>query len=148
MGVGPEPGTASHSAVAAAGPDTLVVTATAETPGCAVGDLGVYRFVLEGKDTFVTLSAIGTDACTPREAALTGPWVRADLPQPGESGVLAPGTYATAAFDPFTDDGAPDRLTYTVTAVGRSRTTGIPPSSSSTSRARHRANPLPIRSSS
>lgn len=114
LGVGPDVSAASHSAVAAAGTDTLLVTATADTTGCAVGDLGVYRSSLEGKDTFVTLTAVGTDGCAAREDALTGPWVRADLPQPGESDLLQPGTYTTTGFDPFTDAATPGRLSFTV----------------------------------
>ena len=116
LGVGSDPDTASHSAVAAAGPDTLVVTATAETPGCAVGDLGVYRWSLEGKDTFLTLTATGPDACPARETALAGPWVRADLPQPSEGVTQPPGTYTTTGFDPFADVATPGRLSYTVPA--------------------------------
>ena len=80
---GPEPGAgASRSAIAAAGPDTLAVTATAETQGCAVGDVGTYRWSLEGKGTVLTLTAVGPDACAAREAALAGHWVRADLRLP------------------------------------------------------------------
>jgi len=116
LGVGPDVGAASHSAAAAAGPETLVVTATADTTGCAVGDLGVYRFALEGKGTFMTLTAIGTDACATREAALAGPWAQADLPPPNEGLTLSPGTYQTTGFDPFTDDATPGRLSYTVPA--------------------------------
>ena len=85
-----QPDTALHSAVAAAGPDTLVATATAETTGCAVGDLGVYRWSLEGTDTFLTLTAVGADECAAREMALAGPWVRADLPSPSEGETLPP----------------------------------------------------------
>ena len=116
LGVGPDVDSASHSAVAAAGPDTLVVTATADTVGCAVGDLGVYRFVMEGKDTFVTLTAVGTDACATRETALAGPWAQADLPPPNLGLTLSPGTYATTGFDPFTVNATPGRLSYTVPA--------------------------------
>ena len=116
LGVGSEPGTAMHSAVAAAGPDTLVVTATAETTGCAVGDVGVYRWSLEGKDTYLTLTAVGPDACAAREVALAGPWVRADLPPPSDGVTLPPGTYKTTGFDPFADDAVPGRLSYTVPA--------------------------------
>jgi len=90
LGVGSEPDTALHSAVAAAGPDTLVATATAETTGCAVGDLGVYRWSLEGTDTLLTLTAVGADECAAREMALAGPWVRADLPSPSEGETLPP----------------------------------------------------------
>ena len=43
--------------------------------GCAVGDLGVYRFAWRGRTPFMTLTAVGTDACATREAALAGPWV-------------------------------------------------------------------------
>jgi hypothetical protein len=114
LGVGPDVDSASHSAVAAAGLDTLVVTATPDTVGCAVGDLGVYRFSMEGKDTFTTLTAVGTDACVAREAALAGPWAQADLPPPQDSELLSPGTYETTGFDPFTDDATPGRLSYTV----------------------------------
>ncbi len=93
-----------------------MVTAKAGTSGCGPGDVGVYRFVLEGKDTFVTLTSVGADACAAREAALTGPWVRADMPPPDEGLTLSPGTYDTTGFDPFADDAVPGRQSYTVPA--------------------------------
>jgi hypothetical protein len=87
---GPAPGAAaSRSAITAAGLDTLVVTATVETGGCAIGDIGAYRWSLEGKGTMMTLTAIGADACAAREEALAGPWVRTDLALPGDGGATA-----------------------------------------------------------
>jgi hypothetical protein len=106
---------ASKSAIAAAGSDTLVATATADTHGCAVGDVGVYRWSLEGKDTVLT--ATRADACAAREKALAGPWVRSDLPLPKDpAALLNPGTYTTSAFDPFGGTGRSGRLSYTVPA--------------------------------
>ena len=46
------------------------------------GDVGSYHWTLEGKGTFLTLTPISPDPCAARERALTGPWVRADLPPP------------------------------------------------------------------
>jgi hypothetical protein len=113
---GYEPGAgASRAAIAATGADTLVVTATAETISCAVGDVGAYRWLVEGKGTVMTLTAIGTDACAEREKALAGPWVRSDLPPPADSeATLPPGTYLTSSFDPFGDPARSSRLSYVV----------------------------------
>jgi hypothetical protein len=106
---------ATTSAAAATGLDTLWVTATGETVGCAVGDLGTYRWLVEGKGTVLTLTAIGTDACVAREEAMSGPWVRSDLPSPVDPGApWPPGTYQTSSFDPFGDPAAPTRLSYTI----------------------------------
>jgi hypothetical protein len=113
---GREPGAAaSRSAITATGLDTLAVTATVETIGCAIGDVGAYRWSVEGKGTFMTLTAIDTDACAAREKAIAGPWVRSDLPPPaGPEATLPPGTHETSSFDPFGDPGRPSRLSYTV----------------------------------
>jgi hypothetical protein len=112
---GPEQGAAaSKSAILAAGSDTLVATATVETDGCAIGDTGAYHWLLEGKGTVLTLTAIGADACPARETALAGPWVRSDLPLPPTGEPLAPGTYLMSAFDPFGTPGVSGQLSYTV----------------------------------
>ena len=105
---------ASKSAVAVAGTDTLVATATVETQGCAIGETGTYRWSLEGQGTVMTLTANSADACAAREEALAGPWVRSDLPLPPSGEPLAPGTYLTSAFDPFGAPGATGQLSYTV----------------------------------
>ncbi len=115
MDVAPEPGAAaSRSAIGSAAPDTLVVTATVETRGCAVGDAGTYHWSVEGQGTVMTLTPIGADACTTRERALAGQWVRSDLPLPPSGITLAPGTYPTAAFDPFGAPRVSEQLSYTV----------------------------------
>jgi hypothetical protein len=113
---GREPGAgASKSAITASGPDSLAVIATGETIGCAVGDVGAYRWSVEGKGTVLTLTAIGADACAARQPALTGPWVRSDLPPPADmEAPLPPGTYQTTSFDPSGDPAVPMRLSYTV----------------------------------
>lgn len=107
----------STSSVTATGGDSLVVTATAETTGCSLGDRGTYRFTVEGKGSVLTLTASGPDACAAREGALAGSWVRADFPPPVD-GIVAvpPGTYRTSSFDPFGEAAASGRLTYTVPA--------------------------------
>src|SRR5258705_3679644 len=102
---GIEPGTAaSASSITAGGPDTLVAAATAETHGCVIGDVRIYRSVLAGAETVLTLTAVGADACATREEALAGQWVRADFPGngplPGDQ-TLTPGRHVTSAFDPF-----------------------------------------------
>ena len=111
-----DPGAApSRSSISATGADGLTVTATVETLGCAVGDVGAYRWLLEGKGTVMTLTAMGTDACAAREAAVIGPWVRSDLPPPVDpAATLSPGTHLTSGFDPFDDPAASIRLSYTV----------------------------------
>jgi hypothetical protein len=113
---GREPGAgASRAAITATGFDTLAVTATVETSGCAIGDVGAYRWLVEGKGTVMTLTAIRTDACSARGAALTGPWVRSDLPPPADSEpTLPPGTHQTSGFDPFGDPARSSQLSYTV----------------------------------
>jgi len=113
---GPEPGAgASRASIRAADVDIAEVTATAETRACAVGDVGLYRWSLEGKDTVMNLTAIGPDACAAREEALAGPWVRADLPPPVDpEAPLRPGTYQTSSFNPFGAPAQPGRLSYTV----------------------------------
>lgn len=111
---GHEPG-ASRAAIAATGADTLALTATAETIGCSIGDVGVYRWSVEGKGTVLTLTAVGSDACAARQAALIGPWVRSDLPPPANpEATLPPGTYLTSGFDPLGDPARSSRLSYTV----------------------------------
>jgi len=114
---GPEPGAgASRSAIKAADIDVLEATATAETVGCALGDVGIYRYLLEGKDTVMTLTAIGTDACAAREEALAGPWVRSDLPPPADPvATLPPGMHQTTYFDPFGVSAQSGQLSFTVT---------------------------------
>ena len=119
---GIEPGPeASASSITAGGPDTIVATATVETRGCVIGDAGIYRWLLEGKDTVMTLTAISPDACATREEALAGRWVRADFPGngpgPGDP-TLTPGRHVTSAFDPFGDPAAPIRVAYTVPEGG------------------------------
>jgi hypothetical protein len=113
---GPEPGAgASRSAIAAADTDMFAVTATVETIGCGVGDVGLYRWSLAGKDTVMTLTAIGPDACAVREEALAGDWVRSDLPPPADpEATLPPGMHQTSSFDPFGDPARPSRLSYIV----------------------------------
>jgi hypothetical protein len=113
---GPEPGpAASRSEIGRADVDLLAVTATVETIGCGVGDVGLYRWTLEGKDTVMNLTAVGPDACAAREEALAGQWVRSDLPVHGDEGVpLRPGTYQTSSFDPFGDQSLTGQLSYTV----------------------------------
>jgi hypothetical protein len=113
---GPEPGAgASRASIRAADVDILEVTANVETTGCAVGDVGIYRYVLEGKDTVMTLTAIGADACAAREEALVGPWVRSDLPAPVDpEAPWPPGTYLTSSFDPFGDPARSGQLSYTI----------------------------------
>ena len=116
MDFGPETGAAaSRSAIGAAGLDTLVATATAETQKCAIGDIGRYRWSLEGNDTVMTLTAISADACAARQEALAGPWVRSDLAPPGDgAATLPPGTYLTSAFDLFGQPGVSGQVSYTV----------------------------------
>jgi len=109
--------TSSRSTIAVADPDTLLVTATRETQECVIGDSGAYHWIVEGSGTVLTLSPISSDACSARERALAGPWVRSDLPaHPVVGTTMAPGTYTTSAFDPLGDPGLPSRLRYTLPA--------------------------------
>jgi hypothetical protein len=116
MDFGPEPGAgASRSAITAAGFDILLVTATRETQGCAIGELGTYRWSLKGNGTVLTLTAVSPDACAARETALAGDWVRSDFPPRIDGEIsLAPGTHLTSSFDPFGNPAAPVRVSYTV----------------------------------
>jgi hypothetical protein len=117
LAFGREQGAGASRTEIVAGPDSLVLTATAETQGCEGGDVGAYRWTLEGKDTVLTLTPATPDACPARDALLTGPWVRADLPSNLAGGTtLAPGTYTASAFDPLLDGGRSGRLSYTVPA--------------------------------
>jgi hypothetical protein len=113
---GPEPGpAASRSAIARVDVDMLAVTATMDTIGCAIGDVGLYRWTLEGKDTVMNLTAVGPDACAAREEALAGQWVRSDFPPPADPEAPLPaGTHQTVSFDPFADPARPGRLSYVV----------------------------------
>jgi hypothetical protein len=105
---------ATGDAVAVAGTDTLITTATSETHGCAIGDAGTYRWSVAGQGTVLVLTAIGADACAAREPALAGSWVRADLPGPPSDEPLPPGTYRTSAFDAFGATGVTGQLSYAV----------------------------------
>ena len=118
---GIEPGSAaSASSGTAGGPDTIVAIATIETHGCAIGDIGTYRWSLEGKDTVMTLTAIRADACATREEALAGQWVRSDFPPPADHEVtLPPGTHQTSSFDLFGAPTLPGQLSFTVPAGWR-----------------------------
>jgi hypothetical protein len=114
--VGPEPGdTASTFAVTAAGSDTIAVATDSASLGCSVGDVGTYRWSVEGKGTVLTLTATVADACAEREAALAGSWVRSDLPGPQDDGTpWPPGTYETSGFDPFDAPALFGQLSYTI----------------------------------
>ena len=105
----------SASTLLVQGDDTILVTATAETSGCAVGEVGRYHWSLDGNDTVMTLTAVRSDGCSVREQALAGAWVRADFPPPVDAGgTRAPGTYETTSFNPFGQQGASGRVSYTV----------------------------------
>jgi hypothetical protein len=104
----------SRTTIVAAGSDALIATATAETRGCRVGDAATYRWSLEGKDTVMTLTADGVDACVARERGLAGSWVRSDLPVAPDGVPMQPGIHATAAFSPFEGPEATGQLTYIV----------------------------------
>jgi hypothetical protein len=108
-------GPASRSTVAAEGPDRIVVTATGETTGCAIADVGAYRWMVEGKGTVLTLAPVAADGCSARELALAGEWVRADLAGSTAVGpTLEPGEHRTSEFDPFGDPLVTGQLSYTV----------------------------------
>jgi hypothetical protein len=112
---GREQGASVSAAIRATGPDSLTATATVDTTGCVVGDVGTYRWSMKGKDTVLTLTAIDTDACAARESALVGEWVRSDFPPRFEGGVpLRPGRHLTQGFDPFGKPGVSGQLSYTV----------------------------------
>ena len=112
---GREPGAeASSSAIAATGPASLEGTATNGTQGCEPGDAGAYSWLLEGKETVLTLTPITADACAARQTALAGQWVRDFPPQPAFGAALEPGTYTTSTFDPIGNIGTPKHLQYTV----------------------------------
>jgi hypothetical protein len=105
----------SRSTVVSAGSDAIVVRSTAGTDGCGTGNVGTYRWTLEGNGTFLTLSALGADPCAARQAILEGPWVRSDLPTQEPFGqALSPGRHPTTAFAPYGDTNRPGQLSFAV----------------------------------
>ncbi len=116
--VGPGPvAETSRSTVSTAGASTIDAVATTETRGCATGDQGAYHWSVDSKDTVLTLTPSGTDACAARQTALAGDWVRSDLPPvPDSRTPLQPGPNETSSFDPFGGAATAGRLSYTVPA--------------------------------
>jgi hypothetical protein len=107
----------STSRVTFVGVDSVVLAATGQTSGCAPGSVGNYGRALQGRETAMALTPIGTDACPAREAQLAGFWVRADLAGPGGGEVMLPaGTHTSVSFDLFGEPGRADQLSYTVPA--------------------------------
>jgi hypothetical protein len=104
----------SRTALAPLPPDAFVVTATAETLGCRVGDRATYEWRLEGKDTVLQLAVAGHDPCAARETLVAGMWVRADLAGGIGGPALRPGVGTSAQFDPIRDPARPSRLRFTV----------------------------------
>jgi hypothetical protein len=104
-----------RSMIVAVSPDTFAATANAETIGCRDGDVGTYRWALDGEGTILRLKAIPADACSARQEALDGDWVRADLPpNPANAPDLSAGRHETSLFDPFDDADRPGQLAFTV----------------------------------
>ena len=104
--------TASRALVEALDSETLRVTSTAATQGCALSASGTYVWSLDGKGTILDLTAAGPDGCPARETALVGPWVRSDFPPVGVG--LPAGRYLSSRFDPLADPTSPMRLAYKI----------------------------------
>ena len=105
-------GPVSSATIVVAGVDSFVATGTVESPGCVADGAGTYRWLLEGKDTVLTLTPIGADACAARENALVGQWVRTDFPP--RSDPMKPGAHKTSVFDPLGERSRVGALVYTV----------------------------------
>jgi hypothetical protein len=106
-------GPVSSGSIQVTGADSFAVTNTVEMSSCAAADSGTYRWLLEGKDTVLTLTPIDADACTTRQDALAGRWVRADFP-PGLGSTMPPGIHESTVFDPFGERSRSGALSYTV----------------------------------
>jgi hypothetical protein len=105
-------GPVSSATIVVAGVDSFVATGTVESPGCVADGAGTYRWLLEGKDTVLTVTPIGADACAARENALVGQWVRTDFPP--RSDPMKPGAHKTSVFDPLGERSRVGALVYTV----------------------------------
>ena len=84
------------------GPNELVLTSVENPGGCAVGDIGRYRWTLSPGGTKLLLDHI-QDECSSRAAVLPGEWLRVACPNDDNwcLGPLEPGAYASQFFDPF-----------------------------------------------
>jgi hypothetical protein len=101
-------------------PDRLVLTSRVAIAGCEIGDVGTYSVTLSPGGTKLDLAPID-DACSSRQAAISGEWLRSDCLDPENLclGPLEAGTYPSFFFAPRVmslDDWAPDwgALRYTV----------------------------------
>lgn len=114
VGFGIENADESRSTAAASGPSTIVVTATAATQGCEIGEIGTYDWTLTGSGTVVTLSPTVPDTCAARQRLLAGGWVRADMTgPPALPPPLPAGTHSSESFDPIGVPAAGE-VSYTV----------------------------------
>jgi hypothetical protein len=103
-------------------PNELVLTSVENPGGCAVGDIGRYRWTLSPGGTKLILDHIQDD-CSSRAAVLPGEWQRSACADPGSFclGPLEAGRYASQLFDPFLPAEGPWKprfgaLTYEVPA--------------------------------
>jgi hypothetical protein len=106
-------GPVSSATIEVTGVDSFAVSRTVEMPSCVAADSGTYHWLLEGKDTVLTLTPIGADSCAARQDALAGQWVRADFPPP-RGFAMAPGAHETTAFDQFGARSRSGALSYVV----------------------------------
>lgn len=107
----------SASRITFVGVDSVVLTATEKSAGCAVGSVGNYGWALQGKETAMTLTPIGADACLERAAQIGGFWVRADLAGPGQGEAAVPaGEHASVSFDVYGEPSRAGQFSYTVPA--------------------------------
>jgi len=101
-------------------PNELVFTSVESPGGCAVGDIGRYRWTLSPGGTKLLLDHI-QDECSSRAAVLPGEWQRSACADPDSwcLGPLEAGRYASQFFDPFVPAGVDPKprfgaLTYEV----------------------------------
>jgi hypothetical protein len=112
------------SVAALIAPDQVRLRGASSDGGCVPGNEGTYTFALSNQDTVLTLTPV-SDVCGPRAAALAGDWTHVGCTddQGWCLGDLAPGTYRSTVFTPFTDPGQwayhYGELTYTAVAGWR-----------------------------
>jgi len=110
-------------------PDELDVTTSDAVGGCAVGDMGRYRFALladgalpASAGTFLRLTLLA-DSCATRSALLQRVWVHAiDSPSLGGRGIstqFAPMFLITLPFSSFGAGNSPDSMTASSSSLDR-----------------------------
>lgn len=110
------------STASAPSADQVRLVSDSVAGGCAVGDVGTYRWSATPGAKKVTFTLI-EDACTPRAAVIPGEWLSSDCDNAENFclGKLEAGSYSSYFFDPWTTPGGAWRprlgaVTYEVPA--------------------------------